>query len=158
MGSCRNSHGGDNDEDYEDRNLLQSITELQSHVVIKHRDLIIKDRFVLVENTSAGPGRTTFTYYLCTQCGKCFSRTSPGEKLRDHWMTECQSTNNNEVEPVTTVSVDHVKSDIIASIQNNNETLAKPLKEISPSVTIIPRPAVSHQSVTALNLTLNTLK
>ena len=151
------SHSSHTDDE-DDTNLIQSITELQSHILSYHTDLIVDESFVLIQNTAAGPGNHTFTYYLCTQCGKCFSRTSPGEKLRDHLMTECQSTNNNEVEPVTTVSVDHVKSDIIASIQNNNETLAKLLKEISPSVTIIPRPAVSHQSVTALNLTLNTLK
>merc|ERR1719471_1661948 len=120
-------------DDEDDTNLIQSITELQSHILSYHTDLIVDESFVLIQNTAAGPGNHTFTYYLCTQCGKCFSRTSPGEKLRDHLMTECQST-------------------------NNNDTLAKLLKEISPSVTIIPRPAVSHQSVTALNLTLNTLK
>ena len=62
-----------------------------------------------------------------------------------HVSKECQSTNNNE----TRKPVERVKSDIIASVRNNNENLAKLLQEISPSVTIIPKPAgtVSSRSL-----------
>ena len=166
--SCRDNYSGGNDEDYEDRNLLQSITELQSHIIVKHRDLIIKDRFVLVENTSAGPGRTTFTYYLCTQCGKCFSRTSPMEKLLAHVSQECESTNNNieedhdhdEEDHIVIESSEEAESEMIESIGNNNDTLAKLLMEISPSVSIYPKPAVSdtHLELTLSIEALNTKK
>ena len=149
--SCRDNHGDSYDDDYEDKNLLQSITELQSHIVIKHRDLIVNNRFVLVENTSAGPGRTTFTYYLCTQCGKCFSRTSSMDKLTAHASQECQSTNNNieredkeEEDHIVIESGEEAESEMVESIGNNNETLAKLLKDISPSVSITPRPAPSQ--------------
>jgi len=163
--SCRDNHGGTNDDDYEDRNLLQSITELQSHIVIKHRDLILKDRFVLVENTSAGPGSTTFTYYLCTQCGKCFSRNSPMEKLMAHLSQECESTNNNieevdEEDHIVIESSEEAESEILESVENNNDTLAKLLMEISPSVSIYPKPAVpeSHLELTLSIAALNTKK
>ena len=103
--------------------------------MVKHRDLIVKDRFVLVENTSAGPGRTTFTYYLCTQCGKCFSRNSPMEKLMAHVSQECESTNNNieevdEEDHIVIESNEEVESEILESVENNNDTLAKLLMEI----------------------------
>ena len=67
--SCRAE--AEDPEEYEETNLLQSISELQSHIVTRHTDLVTHRSFVLVQNTAAGPQRHTFTYYLCTQCGKC---------------------------------------------------------------------------------------
>lgn len=156
--TCKN--GNHLNEEEEDTSLMQSITELQSHILSSHTDLVVCDSFVLIQNTAAGPGKNTFTYYLCTQCGKCFSRTSPETQLRDHISSDCcQSTNNNVADVPTTKTVDTSKSDIIASIRNNNENLAKLLKEISPSVSIIPRPAAPHSSsLTALNLSLSKTK
>lgn len=159
--SCRAE--AEDAEEYEETNLLQSISELQSHIVTRHTDLVTHRSFVLVQNTAAGPQRHTFTYYLCTQCGKCFSRASPLEKLLHHTSHECRTTNNNleeedgdvegelevdieeEAEEIVITSGDQIKTDLIASIKNNNENLAKLLTEISPSVTIIARPASLSQ-------------
>ena len=94
--------------------------------------------------------------------GKCFSRASPLEKLLHHTSHECRTTNNNleedgdvegelevdmeeEAEEIVITSGDQIKTDLIASIKNNNENLAKLLTEISPSVTIIARPASLSQ-------------
>merc|ERR1711976_313635 len=112
--SCQSDEENNIEEDEEEENLMQSITELQNHIILKHRDIIVNESFVFIQNTAAGPQRNTFTYYLCTQCGKCFSKTSPVNKLMLHVSKECQSTNNNE----TRKPVERVKSDIIASVRN----------------------------------------
>ena len=141
--TCKSDEENNIDED-DESSLMQSITELQHHILLKHRDIVVNDNFVYIQNRAAAPHNTTFAYYLCTICGKCFSKTSPVEKLRHHVSKECTSTNNNETVQ-RKKTVERVKTDIISSIRNNNENLAQLLKEISPSVTIIPKPATSRQ-------------
>ena len=106
----------------------------RNHVRSVHSSLIIMSSFVLVRNTSAGPDRSVFTYYLCTNCGRTFPQSNR-ERLEVHVRLECQHSNNNQTQSV--------KSDIIASIKRSNENLAKLLTEISPSITIIPKPSTS---------------
>ena len=126
----------DDGEEYDEDDVIpmQSIDELNEHVRSVHSSLIIMSSFVLVRNTSAGPDRSVFTYFLCTNCGRTFPQSNR-ERLEVHVRLECQHSNNNQTQSV--------KSDIIASIKRSNENLAKLLTEISPSITIIPKPSTS---------------
>ena len=90
------------------------------------------------------------------------------DKLLAHVSQECESTNNNieedhdhdEEDHIVIESSEEAESEMIESIGNNNDTLAKLLMEISPSVSIYPKPAVSdtHLELTLSIEALNTKK
>ena len=52
--SCQSDEENNIEEDEEEENLMQSITELQNHIILKHRDIIVNESFVFIQNTAAG--------------------------------------------------------------------------------------------------------
>ena len=141
MAERKHVESDDDDEDDEDEVIpMQSITELNEHIRNVHSSLIIRSSFVLIRNTSASPEGKIFTYYLCTNCGTSFPPASRN-KLELHVSQDCQNGNNNE--SVASREKTMIKSHIIDSIKRSNENLAKLLTEISPSITIIPKPSSS---------------
>ena len=134
-------HDDDEDDDDDDDVIpMQSITELNEHIRNVHSSLMIRSSFVLIRNTSASPDRKIFTYYLCTNCGSSFPPASR-DQLEVHVSQECRNSNNNESPSYREKTI--IKSHIIDSIKRSNENLAKLLTEISPSITIIPKPSTS---------------
>jgi len=74
---------------------LQSFCELKQHIKSNHLNLLVEDHFIVVNNIPANPDTQQFTYYLCTKCGKCFSHSSPTQKLKNHISQECNNNNNS---------------------------------------------------------------
>ena len=125
---------------------LQSFGELRHHIFNNHLNLLVEREFIAIRNTPSDPGTRPFTYYLCTKCGKCFSQSSPAEKLRNHISKECNN-NNPALQPRREKMSSPAPSPVVPNTNNVvpksvfPEKLALMIKEISPSVSIIPKPS-----------------
>ena len=125
---------------------LQSFIELRQHVANKHVNLLVENEFLPVRNIPCAPGSKPFTYYLCTKCGKCFPQSSPPEKLRNHSSRECNN-NNPTLKPLQAPCSTNSLPNTANRLENPAfpEELAQIIKEISPSVSIIPKSNKSMQ-------------
>jgi len=124
-------------------NPLQSFVELKNHILRNHMEYLVERTFVSVKNFPANHTSKPFSYYLCTSCGKCLSQSSSMDELKLHGITDCNQESEERMEPPNETEINKSNSPENLALPPN---LATMIKEISPSISIIPKPAGTAQS------------